>query len=94
MAKVQITNQKITALGDKLSRGQQLDNDDQQLLVSTFALAGEAINNRGVASQGLVTRPAGLSNNLLEGFKGSLGPQIGEGPNPSALDVGVDVNVN
>ena len=93
MARVQITNQRIEDLGEKISRGQQLDTNDQELLVSTFSLAGEAITNRAATSTA-VAQPSRLSQGLLGGFKGSLGPQVGTGPNPAALDVGVDVNVN
>ncbi|MBV1884188.1 MAG: hypothetical protein KUG82_21285 [Pseudomonadales bacterium] len=91
MTKIQITEDKIKKLGNKISARDKLEHEDQELLVSTFALAGEAINKRTTAG---ITTSTDLSRGLIDGFRGSVGPQIGGGGNPAALDVGVDINVN
>ena len=93
MPKVQITDKKIEQLGERLNESKALGDQDKELLVATFALAGEAVKER-VAAGGADGDPR-LGQGLVRGFKDSAGPQIGgTGPNPEALDVGVDVNVN
>ena len=94
MPKVQITDKKIEQLGERLNESKALGDQDKELLVATFALAGEAVKER-TAAAGRAGGDPGLGRGLVRGFKDSAGPQIGgTGPNPEALDVGVDVNVN
>lgn len=96
MPKVQITDTKIKSLGTKLGSVSSLANDDKELLAATFALAGEAVKERarGTGLVGGSQLPdSRLADSMLDGFRDSVGPQIG-GVDPLALDIGVDININ